>query len=600
MVRAIATGDFKQRLAVALICAFALQSVLRLILLIPIHGSDRESVIVHGWGLISLAILGSAGLVYLANSAWGRIVVAASLAVAGVLGTIYDITAFITGLLLHRALSLAAIGSFYCAEGSLADCAAQYWTLTASLVAWVAAWAAVIAFCAKDLAAVVRRWWSRLDALPWFDPRFGLGLVVVGYALFWAIAPSAAQRYEPIYTFLTKRAFVQGPVELVSLPRPDYRVAPTPGTRPRPLILITVDSLRADSVQLGPGGESLTPFLRELAGTGRLRDFGPASAICGSSYCGIVGLQSSSDWATQQHGPPLTLPDVLAVNGYRSVFLLSGPHRTARNLGTLYGPNVSLLMDDASPDSSGLSDDREQVRRLRTVPIADPARTYLSIHLMSAHVGGRRFGAGGSRLVADYRDVLDYAAYYRRGVRQADGIVRQLFAILEKRGLLDDALVIITADHGERTGPHEPGHLARIDRATTAIPLLIYDARNALWPAQPLASQLDVAPTLLAGAGIATPATWRGQALQTAFLRAAAPVDSSDAAGLVGLVSGRRVLFLCDVRTGATEVRAYGLPDLTSTQREAALAQAAALHKGLARRRDAARCFNPAAAARPR
>lgn len=597
MAGAGATGGFRQRLALALICAFALQSMLRLILLVPLHGDVRESVVFHGWGLVVLAIVGSCGIVLARGSTWRRAVVAALLAVVGVLSTVYDATALVTGLLLHKALSLAAIGSFYCAENSAARCAADYWQVTALIVVWVAVWAAAIAFCAEAMAGVVRRWWDRLRALPpipgWLDPRFALAAIVAGYGLCWVAAPEFAGKHEPLHTFLTKRAFVQGPVELVSIPRPAYRPLPTPGARPRPLILITIDSLRADSVELRRGRDSLTPFLRELAGSGRLHDLGPATAICGSSYCGIVALQSSSDWATQQLGPPLTLPDVLAANGYRSVFLLSGPHRTAKNLGTLYGPNVSLLMDDASPDSSGLSDDREQVRRLRTVPIADPARSYLSIHLMSPHTGGRRFGGESAR------NLLDYAAYYRSGVRQADGIVRELFSILKARGLLDDALVIITADHGERIGAVDPGHFARIDRATVDIPLLVYDARSGDWPVQPLASQLDVAPTLLAGAGIATPAGWRGKALQYRFERSAAPTDSSDVAGMTGLVGDRRLLFLCKVRTGATDVRAFGLPDLTPSQRASALARAPTLFSGLARRRDAARCFAPALSSSP-
>lgn len=592
-VTSTSTGEFRQRIAAGLVWLYVLQSVIRLSLTVPLHGFDRETVVMHAWGLIALAAVVSAALILSRRRRVAQFALALALGAFGVLGTIYDIAAFVSGLLLHKALSLAAIGSFYCSERGLGACAADYWHLTALVAIWALAWATAIVFCTDALAALAIRWLARLNAIPlvprWLDARYGIAALVVGYAACWLAFPTFARAHEPLYMFLTNRAFVQGPVELVTIPRPDYRPAPSPRVGPRPLIMITVDSLRADAVQLRPG-PSLTPFLRELARSGRLHNSGAATAICGSSYCGIIALQSSSDWATQQLGPPLTLPDVLAANGYRSIFLLSGPHRTAKNLGALYGPRVTTLMDDASPDSAGLSDDREQVRRLRRVPIADPARIYLSIHLMSAHSGGRRFGEGRSS------DILDYTTYYRNGVRQADGVIRDIFAILKARRLLDDALVIITADHGERIGSGEIGHYARIDRATVAIPLLIYDGRGGEWPAQSLASQLDVAPTLLAAAGIGKPATWRGQALQSSIARAAVPTDSYEHAGMVGLFGGRRVLYLCETRTGATEVRAFGRPALTAEQRTRAIAQAPALHAGLATRHDARRCFSPIAA----
>jgi hypothetical protein len=63
------------------------------------------------------------------------------------------------------------------------------------------------------------------------------------------------------------------------------------------------------------------------------------------------------------------------------------------NLAELYGPNLTTFLDDSSGDSSGLGDDREQVRRLAGLSIDDPARSYVSIHLMSAHRAGFRFGS---------------------------------------------------------------------------------------------------------------------------------------------------------------------------------------------------------------
>jgi arylsulfatase A-like enzyme len=121
--------------------------------------------------------------------------------------------------------------------------------------------------------------------------------------------------------------------------------------------------------------------------------------------------------------------------------------------------------------------------------------------------------------------------------------------------MLDDALVVITSDHGQRTS--EGGllyHGGEADGPTLNIPLLVYDRRANPYPTRPAASQVDVAPTILRSIGLAAPDEWKGEPLQDAIERKAVPVGTSESTGAVVLREGAAWLYLCNRDTGAETV----------------------------------------------
>jgi len=79
-------------------------------------------------------------------------------------------------------------------------------------------------------------------------------------------------------------------------------------------------------------------------------------------------------------------------------------------------------------------------------------------------------------------------------------------ALLKERGLYDDALVVVTSDHGEELGEH--GRLLRV-------PLLVKlpGNRRAGTTAGSLARGIDVAPTLLRALDLPVPASFEGRDL---------------------------------------------------------------------------------------
>jgi arylsulfatase A-like enzyme len=87
---------------------------------------------------------------------------------------------------------------------------------------------------------------------------------------------------------------------------------------------------------------------------------------------------------------------------------------------------------------------------------------------------------------------------YDEDVRRVDDALGRLLADLEERGLLDHTIVVVTSDHGEEFGEHgQIGHERTLHREVLAIPLLV--AAPGLAPAvvERPAGLADVVPTLL-------------------------------------------------------------------------------------------------------
>ena len=111
------------------------------------------------------------------------------------------------------------------------------------------------------------------------------------------------------------------------------------------------------------------------------------------------------------------------------------------------------------------------------------------------------------------RDVHFPLAQYRGEVSYVDAQVGRLRAELEKLGIADRTIVLVTADHGESLGEHGIyfDHFG-LHEPTLHVPLIVW-APGRVAPARrsETVRGLDVAPTLLALAGLGTPATMQGR-----------------------------------------------------------------------------------------
>ena len=119
-------------------------------------------------------------------------------------------------------------------------------------------------------------------------------------------------------------------------------------------------------------------------------------------------------------------------------------------------------------------------------------------------------------------DQLSIGSQYDDAVAAEDAAIGNVLQQLRTLGLYENTLVIITADHGEQLGERGLlGHASgTVFQNVVGIPLLIkYPHRNEAAQSDRLVSQVDLLPTILDVAGIAPPAFLQGRSL----LRAASP-----------------------------------------------------------------------------
>ncbi len=88
---------------------------------------------------------------------------------------------------------------------------------------------------------------------------------------------------------------------------------------------------------------------------------------------------------------------------------------------------------------------------------------------------------------------------YLAHVREVDEAARELFGILEKAGVLEDSVVIVTSDHGDEFGEHGGlSHDGKMYRELIDVPLLIHDRSLAQGRVcESVISTLDIAPTIV-------------------------------------------------------------------------------------------------------
>lgn len=379
-----------------------------------------------------------------------------------------------------------------------------------------------------------------------------------------SFVPLGARSGEPLLEGL-RPVFQMAPSALLATARnPQFRpirseVRKPPPAGSRPLILIVVDALRRDRMGVYNPSMGNTPFLSSLDAQGRLRKF-DAYATCTFSFCGIMSILSSRSW-NDFGARPDTLVERLAGNGYDVHLVLSGQHGTFGGLIDLLGGPIASVSDQPSRSQP---DDAKAIDALRKLEIRDPRHTFLYLHFISTHAG--TFIEPPFRLTPDDTGRIgtylfnpegknEYRQIYDLRVRQADDVIRRAFEILDRKGLLKDALVVITSDHGQRIS--EGGllyHGGEADPPTLNIPLLVYDAKGGTYPERRPASQIDVAPTFARAVGLDPTPSWKGVPLQQSLDRAAVPVGTSESTGMVMEQGGQALLYLCERRSGEESV----------------------------------------------
>lgn len=112
-------------------------------------------------------------------------------------------------------------------------------------------------------------------------------------------------------------------------------------------------------------------------------------------------------------------------------------------------------------------------------------------------------------------DLRDLTAYYYGAVTCTDDLIGDLMDALDENGIAENTVVVLSADHGELLGNHGTYNKDRLYEEAIRVPM-IYRYPNGFRPAETaaqVASNVDIAPTVLDASGLAVPAHMQGQSL---------------------------------------------------------------------------------------
>ena len=278
-----------------------------------------------------------------------------------------------------------------------------------------------------------------------------------------------------------------------------------------PVVLVTIDTLRADRVGLLGSTRGLTPRIDGLArASGRTFVFHNAIAqvpLTLASHATILtGLHPARHGIRTNDGfrlPPetVTLAEAFRAAGYATAAFVGG---YPLNADTGIGRGFDRFDDEFM--KSGANERRAQevvasaVRWIRGSAGNDPARArFLTwVHLFDPHTP---YEAPAEFALVRGRDPYDAEVAY------TDAALGGLFDALESASLFDRTLFVIVADHGESLGEHgERTHGTFVYDATIRVPMIVR-IPDAGAPARPTSigspvETADIFPTLAALAAL--------------------------------------------------------------------------------------------------
>jgi arylsulfatase A-like enzyme len=291
---------------------------------------------------------------------------------------------------------------------------------------------------------------------------------------------------------------------------------------PPNIILITVDTTRADRMGFLGSKLGLTPNLDTLARDSAVFTRAYAQApLTTISHATILTGAYPQYHQVNTFGTPLAAdlpyaPEILREHGYRTAAFVGS---IILNPSPPYAPGFDRGFEtyDAGFHNEGPGEDRYHTVQRRGDAVVAHALAWLTehpkgpffiwVHLYDAH--------------DPYDPPEPYktryaSAPYDGAIAYEDAVVGKLVRQLKLRGLYDGAVVTVMADHGESLGAHgEDTHGVFLYDETIHVPLLIKLARASAAGKriENRVELVDVLPTLLQAARIEIPKEVQGESL---------------------------------------------------------------------------------------
>jgi arylsulfatase A-like enzyme len=306
---------------------------------------------------------------------------------------------------------------------------------------------------------------------------------------------------QPIAGFAIERLFdldaIRGRISLAEL-----RPAERPGAPHPDIILVTIDTVRADRTP-PYGGPAEMPVLRELAlrGTVFHRAYAPSNVTRRSIPSMVLGLNPNRvrgrvvGWALRVDPRHVLLAERLRAGGYETAGFMcckgfwGAEARTGLERGL---ERVVLEMDGMHLGKLARAwlDDRE--RRPDKKPL------FLWMHLIEPHNWPTTLG--------EVKDELEKRKVYDRSLTRSDAILLDVFGAFTDRPVDRSPILIVTADHGEGLGDHgAPYHSTDLYNSNVHVPWVIAGPGIKAQRVAETVSLTDLMPTIVDLAGFVPP-----------------------------------------------------------------------------------------------
>jgi tetratricopeptide (TPR) repeat protein len=318
------------------------------------------------------------------------------------------------------------------------------------------------------------------------------------------------KRTVSILAVLVWAALLALPVAAATAPAPKARLN---------VLLVTVDTLRADRVGIYGNSPVSTPAIDKLAkrGTVFMRAFAHAPLTLPSHTSILTGLtplahgvHDNIDFVVSPEN--VTLAERLKAEGYRTAaFVSASPLDSRFGLDQGFDVYDDTFMAPGTPKTSPAEQKAETTvgKALKWLESAGDGPWLLWIHVYDPH--------------SDYAPPEPYRSRYKANpydgeVAYTDFALGRLFRTLDEKAMSGRTVIVLTADHGEGLGDHgERTHGFLTYNSTLRVPLVI--AAPGLGPArsaEPVALS-DIVPTVLDLLGLPVPAGLQGRSVRAAL-----------------------------------------------------------------------------------
>ena len=290
-----------------------------------------------------------------------------------------------------------------------------------------------------------------------------------------------------------------------------------PPTTPQNILLIVIDTLRADYLGFYGAPSAISPNLDQLASKSVViqQHFSTSSwtrpgfaTILTGLYPREAGIYEESFDRLPEN--ILTLPEILQQHHYKTIAINSNPNidpyfgfdqgfEQFEAAGTVYGWMKEILPDEEQPSQHGLLN--ASVITDKSVSILTDTKApwfsmivYIDPHKPLSPPAQDRKAIDG---ISQY-----YHPEYAAEVHYVDREIQRLLNELQQQGTLDNTWVIITSDHGEGLWSHPSvpfsfEHGTHLYDSVNRVPLLIHHPSLQPRNIPDLTSAISLFPTIL-------------------------------------------------------------------------------------------------------